>query len=116
MGWFYDLVIEQTLMRSIKGRGGLTRGRGVGDSKRTVWLKTMTECARVKSFLTTLACLDKVETEHVDVSRARTVRDAADLLNTLTFFEINSPLKFLDSTRLVSLTSGVVTGPDDTVN
>jgi len=30
-----DLVIEQTLMRSAKGRGGLTRGRGFSESVRS---------------------------------------------------------------------------------
>ena len=29
VGLWYDLVIEQTLMRSVKSTGGLTRGRGM---------------------------------------------------------------------------------------
>ena len=33
-GWWTDLVIEQTLMRSIKSRGGLTRGRGFEENVR----------------------------------------------------------------------------------
>ena len=31
-GLWTDLVIEQVMMRSIKSRGGLTRGRGVTES------------------------------------------------------------------------------------
>ena len=31
-----DLIIEQVLMRSMKSRGGLTRGRGVRESVRTM--------------------------------------------------------------------------------
>ena len=39
-----DLVIEVTMMRSIKGRGGLTRGRGIHETVRTVWVNTVREC------------------------------------------------------------------------
>ena len=42
-----DIVIEVRVMRSIKGRGGLTRGRGIHETVRTVWVNTMTECAQV---------------------------------------------------------------------
>ena len=33
-----DLVIEQVLMRSIKSTGGLTRGRGMAEIQRLLWL------------------------------------------------------------------------------
>lgn len=32
-----DLVIEQTLMRSLKSTGGLTRGSGFNEHQRTLW-------------------------------------------------------------------------------
>ena len=32
-----DLVIEQTLMRSLKSTGGLTRGSGMSEHQRAVW-------------------------------------------------------------------------------
>ena len=35
-GLWSDLVIEQTLMRSVKSKGGLTRGRGMNESVRHV--------------------------------------------------------------------------------
>ena len=35
-----DCIIEQTLMRSLKSVGGLTRGRGVDDVQRDIWLKS----------------------------------------------------------------------------
>ncbi len=37
-GLWSDLVIEQTLMRSMKTRGGLTRGRGLTESVRNQWV------------------------------------------------------------------------------
>ena len=33
-----DLVIEQALMRSVKSCGGLTRGRGMNELQRAIWL------------------------------------------------------------------------------
>ena len=44
-----DLVIEQTLMRSVKSTGGLTRGRGMSESTRLVWLLSMPACADIES-------------------------------------------------------------------
>ncbi len=37
-GLFNDLIIEQVLMRSVKTIGGLTRGRGMTDAQRSIWL------------------------------------------------------------------------------
>lgn len=37
-GLWTDLVIEQVLMRSLKSRGGLTRGRGMSSSTRMLWV------------------------------------------------------------------------------
>jgi hypothetical protein len=38
-----DLVIEQMMMRSAKSRGGLTRGRGMTESVRTMWVKSSSQ-------------------------------------------------------------------------
>ena len=40
-GLWTDLFIEQVLMRSIKSRGGLTRGRGITETVRLQWIYTM---------------------------------------------------------------------------
>jgi len=42
-----DLVIEQTLMHSVKSTGGLTRGRGMNEQQRLVWVKSMPFCCDV---------------------------------------------------------------------
>ena len=36
-----DLVIEQTLMRSLKTSGGLTHGRGMNEEQRSLWTMSM---------------------------------------------------------------------------
>ena len=42
-----DMVIEQELMRSLKSVGGLTRGTGLKERKRLVWLLGMPACAAI---------------------------------------------------------------------
>ncbi|VDI57080.1 Hypothetical predicted protein [Mytilus galloprovincialis] len=44
-----DLAIEQALMRSIKTTGGLTRGRGMSESQRALWILSMPDCAEINN-------------------------------------------------------------------
>ena len=44
-GLWTDLVIEQTMMRSIKSLGGLTRGREMDESRWKIWISTLHSCA-----------------------------------------------------------------------
>lgn len=44
-----DLVIEQTLMRSIKTTGGMTRGKGMSEQQRAQWLLSMPACSGINS-------------------------------------------------------------------
>ena len=46
-GLWIDLIIEQCMMRSIKSRGGLTRGRGMTDTVRLTWIRSMHACADI---------------------------------------------------------------------
>jgi len=36
-----DLTIEQTMRQAVKGRSGLTHGRGMTDSVRLTWVRTI---------------------------------------------------------------------------
>lgn len=49
-----DLMIEQVLMRSAKTSGGLTRGKGLTEVQRLVWLMSMPACAEVNDAMQTL--------------------------------------------------------------
>ena len=42
-----DLVIEQVLMRSLMTQGGLTRGKGMTERQRLLWVLSMPACAAV---------------------------------------------------------------------
>lgn len=41
-----DLIIEQVLMRSLKTTGGLTRGPGMSDVTRVIWVMSKPVCSK----------------------------------------------------------------------
>lgn len=47
-----DLAIEQALMRSITTTGGLTRGRGMSESQRALWILSRPDCAEMNAMQT----------------------------------------------------------------
>ena len=53
-GLWTDIVIEQVLMRSLKSRGGLTRGRGMTESVRQQWVYSMHACAAIHDAMTSV--------------------------------------------------------------
>jgi len=110
-----DLVIEQDMMRSIKSKGGLTRGRGLEESTRTMWLNTVTECAGVSSAMADMSGTKRRCDEHIEMTRQRMKRDAESLIKLIVHFENNSPFRFTDQERLVRLISGVCAHANDGV-
>ena len=64
-----DLVIEQVLMRSLKTTGGLTRGRGMTETKRLVWCLSRPICAEVNDNMQELTSVKYATSEqHKDLS------------------------------------------------
>lgn len=51
-GLWSDLVMEQTLMRSVITRGGLTRSRGMSEEVRHLWVLSMPESALIHEAMT----------------------------------------------------------------
>ena len=105
-----DLIIEQVLMRSIKTSGGLTRGRGMTEVQRLVWLLSMPACAEIHSSmqeLTQVNC-DKSE-QNKDSTKARMTRDAEDTHKVLATLRNLDP--FGPEPSLHGLISGVTAGP-----
>ena len=71
-----DLVIEQVLMRSVKSQGGLTRGRGMNEFQRLVWLLSMPACAQVNLAMQTLTGVRYESSEqHKELGKARQTHD-----------------------------------------
>jgi hypothetical protein len=116
-GLWTDLVIEQVMMRSVKSRGGLTHGRGMSESVRLMWVKSMHRCAAVHSAIASLTGSDNAATDvqHVECGKARRRRDGDDLKKMLAFFQDRNPFKYIDG-RLRSLSSGIVASESDEID
>lgn len=50
-------------MRSLKSRGGLTRGRGVTESTRILWTNSMHRCAGVHNAMSNLTGMKHASSE-----------------------------------------------------
>jgi hypothetical protein len=112
-----DLIIEQTMMRSAKSRGGLTHGRGMAEGVRVMWLKSLHRCATVHAAMLTLTNMDsgKLDVQHVELGRTRSKRDFSDLEKMVEWFEVHNPFDVSDG-RLRSLSSGITAVEGDEVN
>ena len=78
-GLWTDLVIEQVMMRSLKSRGGLTRGRGMTESVLLSWIHSMHGCASVHNSMTELTNLQhRTSEQHVELGNSRINRDNDD--------------------------------------
>ena len=72
-----DLIIGQVMMRSIKTRGGLTRGRGFTHAVRVMWVYAMHSCAQVHDVMTSLTGL----AHRASACRKRDFDDMAVVIN-----------------------------------
>lgn len=101
-----DLIIEQVLMRSVKSRGGLTRGRGMSETQRLVWLLSMPACAQVNIAMQTLTGVQyQTSEQHKDMGKARKTRDMNDSYKLLNALKQWNP--FAPDTTLQGLVNGV---------
>ena len=64
-----DLIIEQVLMRSIKTHDGLTRGKGMTENQRLVWVLSMAVCASINETMQKFSDVSyKTSDKHKDVT------------------------------------------------
>ena len=74
-----DLVIEQTLMCSLKSKGGLTRGRGFTENVRNLWVWSISHSAAVHEAMTSLSGIKMTSSEqHVEMTTKRMLIDTND--------------------------------------
>ena len=67
-----DLIIEQVLMLSLKTSGRLTRGRGMTEIQRLIWLMSMPACAEINLAMQELNSVNFTTSEqHNDLSKTR---------------------------------------------
>ncbi|GFN75908.1 hypothetical protein PoB_000241400 [Plakobranchus ocellatus] len=98
-----DLVIEQTLMRSMKSVGGLTHGRGMGDSQRTQWLLSRPACADMNSAVQEVTGSENTTSaQHAESSQSRMKRDDEDMRSLLNFLLSRDPFACDETLRSIS--------------
>ena len=102
-----DLVIEQTLMRTLKSTGGLTRGSGMSEHQRAVW----TMSAPVPSAYN-YAMQEFCETVHTTSYQHKMARDKEDLAQLAAKLDQQSP--FSDEVALRNIITGI--NADTSVN
>ena len=73
---FGHLRIELTMLRSIKSLGGLTRGRGMNEAVRNLWIGTLHSCSEVGKAMRNVTVTKKQTSEqHVELGTSRCNRD-----------------------------------------
>ena len=69
------------MMRSIKSRGGLTRGRGFTEAVRLMSVYNMHSCAQVHGVMTSLTGIaHRTSEQHVELTSARRKWDFNDMV------------------------------------
>ena len=101
-----DLIIEKVLMRSMKVSGGLTRGRGMTEQQRLIWLLSMPACAEVNKSMQELTGVSYNTGErNKDITKARMARDWKDTTTVLKYLQEKNP--FTSDTSLRNISTGV---------
>ena len=77
-GLFSDLIIEQAIIRSLKVTGGLTRGRGMSERQRPVWLFSMMACIKINAMQEFCSLNYTSSNQDKTDSQSRTIRDSQD--------------------------------------
>ena len=109
-----DLLIEQTLMKSLKSPSGLTHGRGLTESVRNIWVHSMHESASRHLALRAVTCPATSEESHTDCGASRASRDSRDFTIVLDWLRQHNPFVVTDG-RLRALGSGVTASDADGV-
>ena len=104
-----DLVIEQCLMRSLKTRGGLTRGRGMTETQRLVWVLSTPSCAEVNSAMQQFTDVQYTTSEqHIETTNARITKDQRNDANLfLQYLLVRNPFQNDGITDLRNIATGV---------
>lgn len=115
-GLWTDLVIEQSMMRALKSRGGLTMGRGMTDSVITTWIHSMHACASIHNAMTDLTNNHhKTSQQHVDLGASRLKRDMTDLGKLKDWLTKSSPFNE-EEPFLKSISTGLTATKEDQIN
>lgn len=98
----------QVLTRSLKGRGGLTHGRGLTESVRTVWIYSMHACAEYHNALSSLTKLQHtISDQYEEMGKGRVKRDFQDLQKLIGWLKNHNPFD-QNRSHLQTLDTGLI--------
>ncbi|GBN07376.1 hypothetical protein AVEN_182107-1 [Araneus ventricosus] len=101
-----DMIIEQSLMKSMQTDGGISRGRSTQESVISKWVYSMHATNTVCEGLEDLANVKMDTTDnHVDASDSRVKRDTEDIKTLLQWFLLHDPFPVVK--KIISIASGV---------
>ena len=86
------------------------------ETVRNTWVNSLTECSTVRAALSQVTGTERSTPEHVEVGRSRMSRDVKDRRKVQEYLNVYSPFRFVDTDRLITLSSGVVAGVGDKGN
>ena len=105
-----DLIIEQCLMRSLKTTGGLTRGRGMTELQRLVWVLSRPASAEINNAMQELTGITySTSDQHKDTTSARMMKDSSDTKKLLQYLLQHNP--FDPETSLRNIATGISAEP-----
>ena len=94
-------------MRAVKSRGGLTRGRGMSEAVRLLWIYSGYKCAEVHEAMTDLTSIThNTSNQHLELRSSRKERDFKDLIQMIGWLCMYNPFSLSDP-NLQSLHSGL---------
>ena len=101
-----DLVNEQTLMRSLKSTGGLTRGSGMTEHQRALWTMSAPMSSAYNYAMQDFSNTVYVPSEqHREATPSQIERDRTDLQKLASKFEQHSP--FTEGQNLRNIITGI---------
>ncbi|KAG1681449.1 hypothetical protein GQR58_011839 [Nymphon striatum] len=110
-----DLVIEQTLMRSLKSQGGLTRGSGMSEHQRAVWTLSSTISSSYNLAMQELTSSSySTSKQHKELTTSRVSRDEVDRGKVAEKLDSFTP--FSDDKSLRNIITGVTAKEDVNVH
>ena len=100
------LIIEQVHMRSIKTHGGLTRGKGMTEAQRLVWILSMPVCASINETMQKFSGVSyETSDHHKDVSATRQARAVSDTVDLIDYLNERDP--FVQNDSLFNIANGM---------
>ncbi len=101
-----NLAIEQILMKSVKTTGGLTRGKGMSEAQRLVWLTSRPSCLEINNTMQKFSSVSySTSDQHKEATSARIERYLKDIMILLSFLRDRN--SFNDDPTLRNIITGV---------